>query len=49
LTTRPACHPSLVLCLSSSVPYVYGQSLAALPSQSSASGSKSHVPGAVFE
>ncbi|GKE92971.1 hypothetical protein Tco_1574066, partial [Tanacetum coccineum] len=53
LTTRPACPPSLVSCLSSlreslpSVPYVYGQSLKALPSQSAASGSESHVPGAV--
>ncbi|GKE07274.1 hypothetical protein Tco_1399292, partial [Tanacetum coccineum] len=55
LTTRPACHPSLVSCLSSlgeslpSVPYIYGQSLAALPSQSAASGSESHVPSVVSE
>ncbi|GJX46934.1 hypothetical protein Tco_0272124 [Tanacetum coccineum] len=50
LTTRPVCPPSLVSCLSSlgeslpSVPYVYGQSLEALPSQFAASGSESHVP-----
>ncbi|GJX66492.1 hypothetical protein Tco_0300835 [Tanacetum coccineum] len=49
LTTRPACHPSLVSCLSSLkeslpyVPYVYGQSLEALPSQSAASGSETRV------
>ncbi|GKD48112.1 hypothetical protein Tco_1277088, partial [Tanacetum coccineum] len=55
LTTRPACPPSLISCLSSLeeslpyVPYVYGQSLAALPSQSAASRSESHVPGAVSE
>ncbi|GJR18161.1 hypothetical protein Tco_0966688 [Tanacetum coccineum] len=55
LTTRPACHSSLVSCLSSlgkslpSVPYVYGQSLEALLSQPTASGSESHVPGVVFE
>ncbi|GKG07805.1 hypothetical protein Tco_0333637, partial [Tanacetum coccineum] len=55
LTTRPACHPSLASCLSSlreslpSVPYVYGQSLEALPSQPAASGSESYVPGAVSE
>ncbi|GJS45872.1 hypothetical protein Tco_0595993 [Tanacetum coccineum] len=54
LTIRPACPPSIVSCLSSlgeslpSVPYVYGQSLAALPSQSATSGSESgtrvHTP-----
>ncbi|GKA84427.1 hypothetical protein Tco_0806022 [Tanacetum coccineum] len=55
LTTRPACHPSLASCLSShgesllSVPDAYGQSLKALPSQPAASGSESHVPGAVSE
>ncbi|GKE17776.1 hypothetical protein Tco_1425353 [Tanacetum coccineum] len=55
LTNRPTCHPSLVSCLSSleeslpSVPYIYGQSLAALPSQSAASRSESHVPGVVSE
>ncbi|GKB28596.1 hypothetical protein Tco_0867997 [Tanacetum coccineum] len=55
LTTRPACPLSLVSCLSSLeeslpyVPYVYGQSLEALPSQSAASGSESHVPGVVSE
>ncbi|GKE71146.1 hypothetical protein Tco_1529218, partial [Tanacetum coccineum] len=49
LTTRPACHPYLVSCLSSlreslpSVPYIYGKSLAALPSQSVTSGSETHV------
>ncbi|GKE92717.1 hypothetical protein Tco_1573812, partial [Tanacetum coccineum] len=42
-------------CLSSlgeylpSVPYVYGQSLAALPSQFTASGSESYAPGVVSE
>ncbi|GKC04512.1 hypothetical protein Tco_0996122 [Tanacetum coccineum] len=51
LTTRPACHPSLVSCLSSlkeslpSVPYVYDQSLEALPYQSAAYGTASDVPG----
>ncbi|GKC59276.1 hypothetical protein Tco_1086874 [Tanacetum coccineum] len=55
LTTRPACHLFLVSCLLSleeSLPsalYVYGQSLKALPSQPAASGSESHVPGAVSE
>ncbi|GKB54224.1 reverse transcriptase domain-containing protein [Tanacetum coccineum] len=55
LTTRPACHPSLASCLSShkeslpSVSDAYGQSLKALPSQPTASGSESHVPGAVSE
>ncbi|GKE54435.1 hypothetical protein Tco_1489591, partial [Tanacetum coccineum] len=54
LTTQPACHPSLVSCLSSlgeslpSVPYVY-VSLEALPSQTAASESESHVPGVVSE
>nr|GFC78756.1 hypothetical protein [Tanacetum cinerariifolium] len=54
-TTQPACHPSLVSCLSSleeslpSVPDVYGQSLEALSSQPAASGSESHVPGDVSE
>ncbi|GJX46184.1 hypothetical protein Tco_0271374 [Tanacetum coccineum] len=49
LTTRPACHLSLVSYLSSlgeslpSIPYVYGQSLEALPSQSAASGSETRV------
>ncbi|GKG23757.1 hypothetical protein Tco_0391793, partial [Tanacetum coccineum] len=32
-----------------SVPDAYGQSLEALPSQFVASGSESHVPGAVSE
>ncbi|GKE61195.1 hypothetical protein Tco_1511562, partial [Tanacetum coccineum] len=55
LTIRPACHPSLASSLSShresllSVSDAYGQSLEALPSQPAASGSKSHVPGAVSE
>ncbi|GKF28157.1 hypothetical protein Tco_0094499, partial [Tanacetum coccineum] len=55
LTTRPTCHPSLALYLSSheeslpSMPDAYDQSLEALPSQPAASGSESHVPGAVFE
>ncbi|GKD61507.1 hypothetical protein Tco_1299016, partial [Tanacetum coccineum] len=55
LTTRPACHPSLASCLSSYgesllfVPDAYGQSLEALPSRPAASGSESHVPGAVSE
>ncbi|GKB85470.1 hypothetical protein Tco_0957742 [Tanacetum coccineum] len=55
LTTLPVCHLSLTLCLSShgesllSVPDTYGQSLEALPSQPAASGSESHVPGAVSE
>ncbi|GJX76761.1 hypothetical protein Tco_0323572 [Tanacetum coccineum] len=55
LTTRPACHPSLTLYLSShgeSLPFVpdaYDQSLEALPSQPAASGSESHVPGDVSE
>ncbi|GJY05965.1 hypothetical protein Tco_0371905 [Tanacetum coccineum] len=53
LTTRPACPPSLILCLSSlreslsSVPYVYGQSLKDMPSQSAASRSESYIPGDV--
>ncbi|GJV14396.1 hypothetical protein Tco_1359719, partial [Tanacetum coccineum] len=47
------CHPSLGLCLKShgesllSVLNAYGQSLEALLSQPAASGSESHVPGAV--
>ncbi|GJX86249.1 hypothetical protein Tco_0337023, partial [Tanacetum coccineum] len=55
LTTRPVCYSSLVSCLSSlgeslpSVPYVYCQSLEALPSQPAASESESHVPGAMSE
>nr|GEY74938.1 hypothetical protein [Tanacetum cinerariifolium]GEZ45295.1 hypothetical protein [Tanacetum cinerariifolium] len=55
LTTRPACHPSLVSCLSSlreslpSVPDAYGQSLEALLSYPDASESESHVPGVVSE
>nr|GEX32252.1 hypothetical protein [Tanacetum cinerariifolium] len=55
LTTRPVCHPSLVSCLPSleeslpSVPNAYGQDLEALPSQSTASGSESYVPGDVSE
>ncbi|GKF35292.1 hypothetical protein Tco_0108492, partial [Tanacetum coccineum] len=55
ITTRHACHPSLISCLSSlreslpSVPDAYGQCLKALPSQPAASGSESHVPGAVSE
>nr|GEZ81755.1 reverse transcriptase domain-containing protein [Tanacetum cinerariifolium] len=53
LTTQPACHPSLVSCLPSlggslpSVPDAYGQSLEALPSQSAASESESHIPGRI--
>ncbi|GKA77582.1 hypothetical protein Tco_0784043, partial [Tanacetum coccineum] len=55
LTTWPSCHPSLISCLSSHeesllfVPDAYGQFLKALPSQPAASGSESHVPGAVSE
>ncbi|GKD92936.1 hypothetical protein Tco_1372773, partial [Tanacetum coccineum] len=55
LTTWPTCHPSLASCLSSHeesllyVPNAYDQSLKALPSQSAASGSESHVPGVVSE
>ncbi|GKD85484.1 hypothetical protein Tco_1356638, partial [Tanacetum coccineum] len=55
LTTRSACHSSLVSCLSSLeeslpyVPYIYGQSLEALPSQPAASESESYVPGVVSE
>ncbi|GJW53967.1 hypothetical protein Tco_0098052 [Tanacetum coccineum] len=55
LTTRPACQPSLASCLLSlgeSLPSVfdaYSQSLKALLSQPAASGSESHVPGAVSE
>ncbi|GJZ92407.1 hypothetical protein Tco_0664472 [Tanacetum coccineum] len=55
LTTQPACHPSLASCLSSHreslaiMPDVYVQSLEALLSQPAASGSESHVPGAVSE
>ncbi|GJZ14849.1 hypothetical protein Tco_0550526 [Tanacetum coccineum] len=53
LTTRPACHPSLISCLSSygeslsSVPEAYGQSLEALPSQLVASRSESSLPGSL--
>ncbi|GKC34338.1 hypothetical protein Tco_1046722 [Tanacetum coccineum] len=52
LTTRSACHSSLASCLSSlgeSLPFVpdaYDQSLEALSSQPTVSGSESHVPGA---
>ncbi|GKF81934.1 hypothetical protein Tco_0243590, partial [Tanacetum coccineum] len=55
LTTRPACYPSLISCLSSlreslpSVPYIFGQYLEALPSQSAVSKSESRVPDAVSE
>ncbi|GKG14270.1 hypothetical protein Tco_0353870, partial [Tanacetum coccineum] len=55
LTTRPACRPSLISCLSSlreslpSVPGAYGQSLQALLSQPAASKSESHVPNDVSE
>ncbi|GJW05707.1 hypothetical protein Tco_1568130 [Tanacetum coccineum] len=55
LTTQPACHSSLVSCLSSlreSLPYVpgaYGQTLEALPSQPAVSGNESHIPGALSE
>nr|GEU81015.1 hypothetical protein [Tanacetum cinerariifolium] len=55
LTTWPACHPSFVSCLPSlgeslpSMPDAYGQSLEALPSQSAASRSEFHVPGALSE
>ncbi|GKA98795.1 hypothetical protein Tco_0826732 [Tanacetum coccineum] len=55
LTTRPACHSSLVSCLSllgeslPSMPYVSGQYLKALPSQSAVSESESRVPDAVSE
>ncbi|GJW03062.1 hypothetical protein Tco_1561918 [Tanacetum coccineum] len=53
LTTRPACQPSLALCLSSlgesllSVLDAYGQYLKALLSQPTESVSESHVPGVV--
>ncbi|GKD17266.1 hypothetical protein Tco_1206424 [Tanacetum coccineum] len=46
LTTRPACHPSLILCLSSleeslpSVPYVYAVAASDVPE----SGSRVHTP-----
>ncbi|GKE87712.1 hypothetical protein Tco_1565187 [Tanacetum coccineum] len=55
LTTRPACRPSLALCLSShgeslpSVPDAYGQSLEALLSWPAASKSESYVPDVVSE
>ncbi|GKE55411.1 hypothetical protein Tco_1494596 [Tanacetum coccineum] len=55
LATLPACHSSLVSCLSSleeslpSVPGAYGQTLEALPSQPDASGNESHIPGVVSE
>nr|GEU67278.1 hypothetical protein [Tanacetum cinerariifolium] len=55
LTTRPACHSSLSSCLASlreslsSVPDAYDQSLEALPSQSTTSGSESHAPSAVSD
>ncbi|GJY43292.1 hypothetical protein Tco_0431505, partial [Tanacetum coccineum] len=55
LTTRPACHSSLASCLSSleeslpSVPYISGQCLEALPSQSAISESESRVPDVVSE
>ncbi|GKD05044.1 hypothetical protein Tco_1180018 [Tanacetum coccineum] len=50
---RPACHSSLVSCLSSlgeslpSVPGAYGQTLEAMPPQPAASGNESHIPGVV--
>nr|GEW31150.1 hypothetical protein [Tanacetum cinerariifolium] len=53
LTTRPACRPSLVSCLSSLgesplfVTVAHGQSLGVLPSLSAASESGSHVTAAV--
>ncbi|GKD74152.1 hypothetical protein Tco_1332434, partial [Tanacetum coccineum] len=53
LATRPACHSSLVSCLSSlgeslpSVPGAYGQTLEAMPPQPAASGNESHIPGVV--
>ncbi|GJS76586.1 hypothetical protein Tco_0726467 [Tanacetum coccineum] len=55
LTTQPACHSSLALCLSllgeslPSVPDAYGQSLKVLLSQPAASESESRVPDAVSE
>ncbi|GKE47408.1 hypothetical protein Tco_1478666, partial [Tanacetum coccineum] len=55
LTSRPACHSSLISCLSSlgeslsSVPDAYGQSLKVLPSQPATSRNKTHVPGIVSE
>ncbi|GJY80017.1 hypothetical protein Tco_0492768 [Tanacetum coccineum] len=55
LATQPACHLSLVSCLSSlgeSLPYVpgaYGQTLKALSSQPVASGNESHIPGVMSE
>ncbi|GJZ24667.1 hypothetical protein Tco_0562126 [Tanacetum coccineum] len=55
LTTQPACHSSLVLCLSSlgeslpSIPGAYGQTLEALISQPAASENEPHTPGAVSE
>ncbi|GKE96146.1 hypothetical protein Tco_1581001, partial [Tanacetum coccineum] len=51
----PACHSSLVSCLSSrgeslpSVPGTYGQTLEALLSQPAASENESHMPGVVSE
>ncbi|GKD41266.1 hypothetical protein Tco_1261473 [Tanacetum coccineum] len=53
LGNRPACHSSLVSCLSSlgeslpSVPGAYGQTLEAMPPQPAASGNESHIPGVV--
>ncbi|GJT17064.1 hypothetical protein Tco_0875770 [Tanacetum coccineum] len=46
LTTRPACHPSLILCLSSlgeslpSVPYIYAVAVSDVPG----SGTRVHTP-----
>ncbi|GKG56176.1 hypothetical protein Tco_0577251, partial [Tanacetum coccineum] len=51
----PACHSSLVLCLSSlkesllSVPGAYGQTLKALLSQPAVSENESHTLGVVSE
>ncbi|GJZ09360.1 hypothetical protein Tco_0543643, partial [Tanacetum coccineum] len=55
LTTQPACHSSLVSCLSSlgeslpSMPGAYGQTLEAPLSQPAACENESHTPGAVSE
>ncbi|GKF33609.1 hypothetical protein Tco_0106809, partial [Tanacetum coccineum] len=53
LTTQPACHSSLILCLSSleeslpSVPGAYGQTLVVMLSQPAASENESQIPGVV--
>ncbi|GJW92464.1 hypothetical protein Tco_0170017 [Tanacetum coccineum] len=55
LATWPACHSSLISCISSlgeslpSVPGAYDQTLVTLPSQPAASENESYIPGAVSE